>query len=177
MEFVVDEITVKVTKKRMRSLRLTISGRTEVKVSAPYWVNAREIEQFVREKRSWIDKQVAKYTQQIKIEVEPVEESRATLEARLPAIVRRVEARTGLHASQWRIKHMKSCWGVCRPTLGRITINLALAHLDDVFLEYIVTHELLHLLELHHNAHFHGLLDQFYPEWKKVRKELNKFKL
>jgi len=90
--------------------------------------------------------------------------------ARLPVI----EQATGLHAREWRTKIMKTRWGTCNVQAKRIWVNLQLVHHPRICLDYLLLHELLHLVEVHHNAHFYALMTKYMPQWKSVRKLLNK---
>ena len=97
------------------------------------------------------------------------------LKLMLPSVVAKVENKTGLHVNTWKIRKMKSAWGICKPSDSRITINVILAQLKPVFLEYIVTHELIHLLELNHGEKFKAHMTEFFPTWRETRQELNKY--
>ncbi|WP_294160767.1 M48 family metallopeptidase [uncultured Selenomonas sp.] len=90
--------------------------------------------------------------------------------ARLPVL----EQRTGLHASEWRTKDMKTRWGTCNVRARRIWVNLRLVHHPKICLDYLLLHELLHLIETHHNAHFYALMTRYMPDWKAVRALLNR---
>lgn len=81
----------------------------------------------------------------------------------LPGIVERMEARIGVHAARWSVRVMKTRWGSCTPKTGAIRINARLAAYPSECLEFVVAHELVHLLEPSHNARFHTLLDEFCP--------------
>lgn len=81
----------------------------------------------------------------------------------LPGIVERMEARIGVHAARWSVRVMKTRWGSCTPKTGAIRINARLAAYPLECLEFVVVHELVHLLEPSHNARFHALLDEFCP--------------
>lgn len=82
----------------------------------------------------------------------------------LPDVVERMEARIGVHAARWSIRMMKTRWGSCTPKTGAIRINARLAAYPPECLEFVVAHELVHLLEPSHNARFHALLDEFCPD-------------
>ena len=82
----------------------------------------------------------------------------------LPGIVERMEARIGVHAARWSVRVMKTRWGSCTPKTGAIRINARLAAYPTECLEFVVAHELVHLLEPSHNARFHALLDEFCPD-------------
>lgn len=68
---------------------------------------------------------------------------------------------------------MKTKWGSCNPATGRVWFNLELAKKPVQCLEYIVVHELIHLLERHHNEQFMALLNSQLPKWHEQRDMLN----
>lgn len=80
----------------------------------------------------------------------------------------------GVGISEWRIKRMKTKWGTCNTGVKRIWINLELIKKPVYCIEYIVVHELAHLLEKNHNKRFYGYMDKFMPQWKEYKRELNK---
>ena len=90
----------------------------------------------------------------------------------LPGIVERMEARIGVHAARWSVRVMKTRWGSCTPKTGAIRINARLAAYPPECLEFVVAHELVHLLEPSHNARFHALLDEFCPDNRHLAKLL-----
>jgi predicted metal-dependent hydrolase len=69
------------------------------------------------------------------------------------------------------VRKMKN-WGNCKQD-GRITLNLNLAKKDTECLEYVMIHELCHLIEFNHEKNFKKLMDKFCPNWKKIKKRLN----
>lgn len=79
----------------------------------------------------------------------------------------------GLDAPRLHVQHMKTKWGSCSPTRRSIRLNTELAKKPPGCLEYIVVHELVHLLEPTHNERFKALMRTFLPEWEDRRRELN----
>ena len=75
--------------------------------------------------------------------------------------------------SEWRIRKMKTRWGSCNFQRKRIWLNLELARWPLACLEYVVVHEMTHLIEPTHNQRFWGILDKVMPEWKTIDKRLN----
>ncbi len=69
---------------------------------------------------------------------------------------------------------MKTRWGTCNVRARRIWVNLQLVHHPRICLDYLLLHELLHLVETHHNAHFYALMTRYMPAWKDVRALLNR---
>lgn len=80
----------------------------------------------------------------------------------------------GVQVDDWRIKQMKTKWGSCNIEARRIWINLELAKKPIQCLEYIIVHELVHLRERHHNDQFKAYMDQYLPNWRVLRDELNR---
>lgn len=99
---------------------------------------------------------------------------RDRLRERVPELVERWSAKIGVVPPDWRIKRMKTRWGSCAVRSRRIWLNLELAKKSDRCLEYIVVHELCHLIEKTHNARFQSLMDRHLPSWRTLRDELNR---
>ncbi|MBP3194208.1 MAG: M48 family metallopeptidase [Cardiobacteriaceae bacterium] len=83
------------------------------------------------------------------------------------------QKRTNLYCQEWKIKNMKSRWGSCKPSSKTLCFNLQLVHQEEKYLEYIILHELIHLIEPSHNANFKRHLSHYMPNWQILRKELN----
>lgn len=99
---------------------------------------------------------------------------REQLKELIPPLLEKWQSVLGVETSVWGIKKMKTKWGSCNPSLGRLWFNLELAKTPVQCLEYIVVHELMHFLERHHNERFTGLLDQHLPQWRQIREMLSK---
>lgn len=98
---------------------------------------------------------------------------RAELKKLIPPIIFKWEEKMDLKVSDWQVKQMKTKWGSCNIEQRRIWINLELAKKPEHCLEYIIVHEMIHLLERHHNDRFHLLLETYLPNWKQLKTELN----
>jgi predicted metal-dependent hydrolase len=75
------------------------------------------------------------------------------------------------------VQHMKTKWGSCNYTAGNIRINTELVKKPKDLLEYVVVHELVHLLEPNHSERFVEILQHHYPTWRDARAELNELPL
>lgn len=95
----------------------------------------------------------------------------------IPPLIRRYQKRMGVRVAEWRIRSMKTRWGSCNTRARRIWINLELARFDPQCLEYIVVHEMVHLLEHGHNARFYAFMDRFMPDWRQARDMLRQHSL
>lgn len=79
-----------------------------------------------------------------------------------------------VQSSRLYVQRMKTRWGSCNPSTGAIRLNTDLAKKPPECLEYIVVHELAHLIEPSHNARFVSVMDLFLPQWQLYRDELNR---
>ena len=98
---------------------------------------------------------------------------REQIRTALPTLLTTWEARLGVKAGQVFVQKMKTKWGSCNPCSSNIRLNTDLAKKPPQCLEYIVVHELIHLLEPHHNERFTRLMDQSLPDWRQRRVVLN----
>lgn len=98
---------------------------------------------------------------------------RAQMEEALPELIAKCGEITGLSADEWKIWDMKTRWGTCNVLKKRIWLNLQLAKRPKEYLEYVMLHELTHLLEEGHTPVFYGYMDRFCPGWRAIRKHLN----
>ena len=98
---------------------------------------------------------------------------RAELKKQLAPLLTHWCDRMGVSINDWSIKQMQTKWGACNIEARRIWFNLELAKKPLPCLEYIVVHELVHLLERHHNAVFLSYMDKFLPQWPQLKRELN----
>lgn len=99
---------------------------------------------------------------------------RAELKKLLPNMIAKWEKKMDLQVSEFSIRRMKTKWGSCNPDAKRIWINLELAKKPLGCLEYIVVHEMAHLLERSHNNRFIAYMDHFLPQWRELKEELNR---
>ncbi len=98
---------------------------------------------------------------------------RRQLKQLVPPLVAKWEAVIGVEVAEWRVKQMKTRWGTCNPDAGRIWLNLELIKKPASCLEYIVVHEMVHLLERRHNEQFRDLMNKFMPNWQFQKDLLN----
>lgn len=87
------------------------------------------------------------------------------------------EKKLGVNAGSLNIKKMKTKWGSCNIQAKRIWLNLELAKKPPECMEFILAHELVHLLERHHNDRFRSLMDKHMPNWRERRELLNSLPL
>jgi predicted metal-dependent hydrolase len=98
---------------------------------------------------------------------------RSRLQESIPPLIEKWQRVTGVSADNWRIKKMKTRWGTCNRKARRIWLNLELAKRPLNCLEFIIVHELTHLIERRHNDRFRDYMDHFMPLWRVYRDELD----
>ena len=102
---------------------------------------------------------------------------REQLKMLIPPMLEKWQPILGVQVADWGIKKMKTKWGSCNAAAHRVWFNLELAKKPVQCLEYIVVHELVHLLERHHNERFTELIDKHIPLWRQYRDMLNQMPL
>lgn len=174
-------IPVEVERKRVRRLNLRVRADGSAHLSVPWRCPLAEAQRFLDAHEAWLRAHVSRRTERsagtgdgrvplwgelaaLPAGTDPDELYRAELASRLPAVAARMEAIVGAHASAWQLRAMSTRWGSCTPSTGRIRINVRLAAYPPTCLDYVVAHELTHLLEPSHNGRFHALLARAYPD-------------
>jgi hypothetical protein len=159
-----------------QSEREYVSGETHYFQGQPYLLhviyqdgkpqviirNKTHIDLYVRKESPFSTRQrimTEWYRQQLKILAEPM--------------IEYWQKQIGVNIDSWGIRIMRTKWGTCNIEDKRINLNLELAKKPKQCLEYIIVHELLHLIVRHHNDHFIGLIEKYLPNWQLLRDELN----
>ena len=187
--FVWKQYTVQITKKNVKNTNVRIKGDNPhmILMSIPYDMTyeagLRTLE--TPHIRHWLEnyerklKQKPVPTAEEKLQNELEKEKMASvyrdrLLELLPDMFRKWEPILGVRCSKVTIRKTRSQWGSCNTGNGNISISLWLGAYPEECIEYVVVHELTHLLERGHNAHFYGILDRVYPNWKICRERLKK---
>jgi len=164
------------TRKHIKTLRLTVKAPGgEVMVSAPRHVPDAAIAAFVADKAAWIQKHKDRLANQPR-PLEPGPETEALrrhMKETVPPLVTYWAQRLGVPMPQLAFRRMTTRWGTCNTRTKRITLNLELGRRDPQLLEYLVVHELAHLIEASHNARFYAVMDAHLPDWRIRRRVLN----
>lgn len=173
----IGEVDVVLTVKKIKNVNLRVKPDGSVNVSAPPWVPDAQIASFVRGKREWIEarqRELAESPRSLVKDASPEEIARwrAAVETAVPKLVAAWEPVMGVRAGTIAYRSMSSRWGSCNPKTGRICINVQLANYPPECLEYVVVHELCHLLERGHGSRFKALMDSFLPDWRARRARL-----
>ena len=175
----IDELEVELTRKRIKRMNMRIKepdGR--IVISAPYLVPEREVAAFVRSRRDWIDRNVARVRARSQAHPAPINKAekevlRAHLKRRIEERLPVIEEITGLYCNGWTVRDMHTRWGSCNTNTHHINLSLMLATRSDAELDYVILHELVHTVVPNHGPDFYAMMDRYMPGWKKIRKALN----
>ena len=102
---------------------------------------------------------------------------RALLHETVPGLIKRWEKKLGVSVADYHLQRMKTKWGGCNHRAGTIRLNTELVKKPRDLLEYVIVHEMVHLLEPTHSERFVALMTKHYPGWREARAELNELPL
>jgi len=176
--------------KKIKNAYLRIKPDGRIQISVPIGTKRKYIEQFVATRRKWIEEKretVARRSvlssnlqeNETLIFGNPVQvtfserQLQALLDEKITLYIEKYFpyfAERGLKLPQVKYRNMRSTWGVCRPTVGTITFNRRLIHQPVAFIEYVVLHELCHLIVPNHSGDFYNLVGSMMPNHRAVAK-------
>lgn len=102
---------------------------------------------------------------------------KSLLHEAVPPLIKKWERKLKVDVGKYYLQRMKTKWGSCNHTLGNIRLNTELVKKPKDLLEYVIVHEMTHLLEPTHSDRFVAILDRHYPTWREARAELNELPL
>jgi predicted metal-dependent hydrolase len=102
---------------------------------------------------------------------------RALLHEAVPPLIRKWETKLGVEVAGYFLQRMKTKWGSCNSCQRNIRLNTELVKKPRDLLEYVVLHEMVHLIEPKHSERFVALITEYYPAWREARAELNELPL
>ena len=183
MEIIEMDIKIRVERRKIKNLNMYLHPPyDEVLVTAPIHMPESVIRNFISDKKPWMEKNLKRLREKDKEAAflglkEPDEKLKAEcvrrLELFLPGLIELWQERLGVSLASYKLRVMKTCWGVCHCKKRTVTFNKLLGLKSPDLVEYIVVHELCHLIEPSHNKRFHGLMDRYLPDWRSRKKRLN----
>lgn len=156
-----------------RSIRMRAKADGTLRVSCGLSVPLFQIEDFVRRNSDWADRQGEKLQNSAMAQADFATEAekrewRAVVEPATKLLLEKWEPILGVHATTLAFRSMKSRWGSCQPATGRICINTRLALYPPRCLEYVVVHELAHLIEHGHTKKFWTIVETCLPNYRQT---------
>lgn len=190
---VVGGLSIEVVRKPQKNMYLRVKEPdARVCVSAPLRFTDAQIKRFVVSRWDWIERHRAEALERARARSsssggsgasgqtaagssptkEEIAEWRSVVSAFVPLLVERWAPIMGVKPQKIAYRNMVSRWGSCNVKTGRICINVQLAAHPPECLEYVVVHELCHLLEASHGPRFKALMTQFLPDWRERERKL-----
>ena len=173
-ENVIDAIAVLVERKSVKRFNLRVKADGAVRLTVPYRGTLAQGAAFLASKWEWVKRareRLKARTGTSQRDWTPAEAAR--LEALLAQLHSLWAARVGEFGVAWKIRKMKTCWGVCNWEKRLITYSANLAGQPRDVVEYIVCHEFCHFAVHGHGPRFRALMDTRLPDWRERRKRLN----
>lgn len=167
----IGDYLVVVSIKDVKRLRLRVEDNGDVGLTVPLSMR-NSYRNFVIKNHDWIAKSKEKANIRREMHPKPTTELLKSFYNQLPMVFDRWETAMGLRTSSVNVKMMKSRWGSCNPVTGAITINFRLALYPPECLDYVVIHELAHLIHPNHSRDFWNLVECFCPHYKSIKKRL-----
>lgn len=174
----VDGMDAELTRKKIKNMYLRFQDG-KVCVSAPAGMKQEQIEAFVREHRDWIEhakshwiRQEAKRGMRAERTKEEKWRDWTRLKESLTELIAFWAPRMGVRPNGFKIREMKTRWGSCNVKTHHMTFNMELAYVPQECLEYVVVHELSHLIEPSHNERFWQTMETYLPDAKERRRKL-----
>lgn len=165
-----DNKLIIIVNKKLKNSYISLDKEKSIIVKTPF-KSEIYIQKLLEEKSYWIEKQLVKLEKIQLIATEPL----YTIDF-LKDKIAYFSQEMHLDFSELKIKKMKSRWGSCNSN-GTITLNSELTKLKEELIEYVVVHELSHLVHMNHSREFHALVEHFLPNSKRYRQELKKIRL
>lgn len=167
---------INVIRSARKTLSLEVRPNGEILVRAPYYARNAEIERFVREHGSWIDKQLARVEAAAlrpcdKLTSEELKELASQACRLLPERVRYYAPLLGVNYGRITIRNQRTRWGSCS-SKGNLNFNCLLMLTPSEVMDYVVVHELCHRIEMNHSPRFWALVESVLPDYKTRRKWL-----
>ena len=167
------------TRKRVKNISMRITADGRVLVTLPMHVSVARAEQFVRERRHWVEDKLRNAQEKTLIHMDELvwtKDKQVYLE-QLVAQIYPSFADFGIPYPQLKFRRMRGCYGNCRKASGIVTLNKVMADLPVECAEYVIVHELSHLVEANHSRAFYHVVASVMPDYKLREKELHNYAL
>lgn len=184
-QFKWNSYTIQITKKKIKKVNLRIKPDEPdvIHMSVPYHMTYDAALQVLKQPRilKWLENYEKKRSNQLVTKKDWYEEHkefvdsfRERLQNMLPELFCKWEKIIGVKKNKITIRDTRSQWGSCNTRTHNISMSVWLGAYPKECVEYVVVHELVHLLEKGHNAKFYGYLDKYYPNWKECKNRLKR---
>jgi len=174
MKLEIEGIPIELERKRVRNLRLYVSQKDlQAHLTVPLYASEKYALEFTNKNMKWLKKTLENMKAKppvAEISKEEIEQLKQIISNLIPEW----EFKLGVKVKKWKLRKMSSQWGNCKTKTAEITFSTNLIRKPMCCIEYVVAHELAHILIANHSAKFYALIAKHFPYWRAIRKELNK---
>lgn len=173
------DLTINFCKSRCRTMHITIKQDGNVYYVVPYFVSDNEAFQFLQEKYEWIKKSISKMKEKTKDtdgnnilnnDKSITKEEKLILMSKIDGYVKKYQTQLGVFVNKYSLRKMRTLWGSCSTKTRNIRFNEKLYYKNDKFIEYIVLHELTHIIVPNHSKRFYSIIKKYMPDYKMILK-------
>ena len=172
IEYKGEKLAYTLIKARIKNMYIHIK-EGEVIVKAPHRLKEKYIHDFVNKKAKWIYEKLKESKAKPKIQEKIEQADIERLSKRVEESIKKYSIKLGVAPKKVRIKNIKYAWGSCSSNKN-ITINMNLAKKNEKVIEYVVLHEMCHLVYMNHSKDFWELVEKYMPKYKEYKKMLSK---
>lgn len=172
IEYKGEKIPYILIKSRIKNMYIHIKDGNVI-VKAPNRLKEKYIYDFVNRKAKWIYEKVKESKTNPKIQEKIEQEDMERLSKIVEESVRKYSITLGVAPKKVRIKDIKYAWGSCS-SKRNISINMHLAKKEEKVIEYVVLHEMCHLVYMNHSKDFWNLVEKHMPRYKEYKKMLSR---
>ena len=160
-------------------MHITIKQDGDVYYVVPYFVGDNETLKFLDERYEWIKKSISKMKEKavdrdgndiLNNGKRITTEEKKILISKIDEYVKKYEILLNVSVSKYSLRKMRTLWGSCSTKTRNIRFNEKLYYKNDKFIEYIVLHELTHIIVPNHSKSFYDIIKRYMPDYKKVLK-------
>lgn len=173
------DLTINFAKSRCRTMHITIKQDGNIFYVVPYGVKEDEAIKFLDERYDWIKKSLVKMKEKasdddgnnILLDTKRLnKEEKKALLIKIGEYVEKYENLLKVTVNKYSLRLMRTMWGSCSTKTRNIRFNEKLYYKNDRFIEYIVLHELTHILVPNHSKRFYNIIKKYMPDYKAVLK-------
>lgn len=168
----IEGISVVVLWKPVKNATLRVAPNREPTMTVPVAFSSAQIHELLKQRADWLKNAIRRTAEREKQSPQPDAATFRKFYDSFPALLRKWENTMNLHASKVTLRTMKSCWGSCRSKTHALTFNLYLAGKPTECVEYVIIHELAHIVHPNHSPQFWSLVEKYCPDYQRLRRLL-----
>ncbi len=179
----ISRMEYEIIRSRRKTIAILIKPDCSVVVRAPYRIPKSVVEDFVKEKSSWIEKHLDKMKalqeenpECIRLSEEEIRRLSDEALTAIPPRVKEIAEKMGVSYGRITIRNQKTRWGSCS-SKGNLNFNCQLMLLPEELRDYVIIHELCHRIEMNHSVRFWTEVERYCPQYMKLRKKLKQIRI